>query len=159
MSTLKHDSGRLGQWRLLAPLAGWYLRSQLHDELLGLGDRMLADIGLPRGQIPEVVEKSYREEIAEARRAAREWLVGLLPKWVIRWHKRNKLYDEMVALTDYELADLGLSRYEIPRVVREAYRDQPETAQVLVPERAPVKALAPVTGRIPANDPHHKLAA
>ncbi len=159
MTTFRHDPDRIQVRWPLAPLAGWYLRARMARELADLDDRVLADIGLTRGQIPEVAEIAYREKIAEARRVAREWLVGLLPKWVIRWYKRNKLYNEMVALSDYMLADIGLSRYEIPRVVHEAYRDQPETVQAPAPERAPVNALAPVTGRIPANDTHHKLAA
>jgi uncharacterized protein YjiS (DUF1127 family) len=35
-------------------LSGWWTRTQVHDELMGLDDRMLADIGISRADIPAV---------------------------------------------------------------------------------------------------------
>jgi len=44
------------------------------------------------------------------------WLVAP----VVRWHKRNELYREMVDLDDRTLADIGVSRDSIPYFVRTA---------------------------------------
>ena len=46
----------------------------------------------------------------------RAWLVAP----VVRWHRRNALYREMVDMDDRILADIGLSRYDIPHFVRNA---------------------------------------
>ena len=37
---------------------------------------------------------------------------------VVRWHRRNELYREMMELDDHTLADIGVSRYDIPEFVR-----------------------------------------
>jgi len=39
---------------------------------------------------------------------------------VVRWHRRNELYREMVDLDDRVLADIGISRFDIPHFVRHA---------------------------------------
>lgn len=38
----------------------WYKRQRMREELCSLSDRVLADIGLTRGDIPEVVRQAYR---------------------------------------------------------------------------------------------------
>jgi uncharacterized protein YjiS (DUF1127 family) len=41
------------------PLSGWWARTQVHDELMALDDRMLADIGISRADIPAVAAGRY----------------------------------------------------------------------------------------------------
>ena len=47
---------------IASPLAAWWTRSRLHDELMSMDDRMLADIGISRADIPAVAAGSYRGE-------------------------------------------------------------------------------------------------
>jgi uncharacterized protein YjiS (DUF1127 family) len=49
---------------IVAPVVGWYNRQRMFEELNGLSDRALADIGLTREQIPTFVKQAYRQEHA-----------------------------------------------------------------------------------------------
>ncbi len=51
---------------LLAPAVRWYRRRKLHRELMGLDDRTLADIGILRCDIPQVVRNAYAPRTAPA---------------------------------------------------------------------------------------------
>jgi uncharacterized protein YjiS (DUF1127 family) len=42
------------------PLSGWWARTQVRDELMGLDDRMLSDIGISRADIPAVAAGRYQ---------------------------------------------------------------------------------------------------
>lgn len=44
------------------PLVAWWNRSQVYDELTSMDDRMLADIGISRADIPAVAAGGYRSE-------------------------------------------------------------------------------------------------
>ncbi|MBE0533162.1 MAG: DUF1127 domain-containing protein [Rhodospirillales bacterium] len=47
---------------VIAPVVTWYNRQRMYEELNGLSDRVLADIGLTRAQIPTLVKQAYRPE-------------------------------------------------------------------------------------------------
>ncbi len=49
---------------VIAPVVTWYNRQRMYEELNGLSDRVLADIGLTRAQIPALVKQAYRVEPA-----------------------------------------------------------------------------------------------
>jgi len=53
-------------------------------------------------------------------RLLQAWLVAP----VVRWHRRNELYRELVDLDDRILADIGVSRFDIPYFVRNAPVDE-----------------------------------
>ena len=55
---------------VLAPLAGLYRRNRLYDELMEMDNRLLADIGIERADIPRIVDGAYRKD-ADAMRASR----------------------------------------------------------------------------------------
>ena len=65
--------GFVDEW-LVTPIKGWHMRYSLYQQLMGLDDRMLADIGVNRGQIPWVVEHGciVHETTRALRRAAAE---------------------------------------------------------------------------------------
>ena len=50
--------------RVLAPIARWYRREQLREDLMRLDDRTLADIGLSRVDIPKFVEVAHPPKFA-----------------------------------------------------------------------------------------------
>jgi uncharacterized protein YjiS (DUF1127 family) len=62
----KSTQSPLAQWArtvrdsVVAPLVTWYRRQQMMEELNGLSDRVLADIGLTRAGIPAAVRQAYR---------------------------------------------------------------------------------------------------
>ena len=69
-----------------------------------------------------------------------QWLV----KPLLNWHRRNVLYDDLQALPDYLLKDIGFTRDEITAVVYNDLRRQPLS---LSPTRAqPVSSVSGVSG-------------
>ena len=49
---------------VITPVVAWYNRQRMFEELNGLSDRVLADIGLTRSQIPAYVKQAYRQDPA-----------------------------------------------------------------------------------------------
>jgi uncharacterized protein YjiS (DUF1127 family) len=47
---------------VVAPVVTWYNRQRMFEELNGLSDRVLADIGLTRAQLPSFVKQAYRPQ-------------------------------------------------------------------------------------------------
>ena len=46
---------------LVRPLANMWARTQVHDELMSMDDRLLADIGISRADIPSVAAGRYAQ--------------------------------------------------------------------------------------------------
>jgi uncharacterized protein YjiS (DUF1127 family) len=92
-------------------------------ELAALNDRELADIGLTRGDIPAVAEKSLTVPAETGLLAAfGEMLHDLLIAPVAVWNKRRVAYAALSGLDNRMLADIGLSRAEIADVVKGMHR-------------------------------------
>jgi|GEM_PF-2090975 len=87
---------------------------------------------------------SLGHRVAELVRA---WLVSP----VVRWHRRNELYREMIDLDDRTLADIGLTRYDIPYFVRHAEFDAETQESGRANDDHPVLA--------DEDDADHRLAA
>ena len=102
------------------------LRRRAMEELTDLDDRLLRDIGLERGRIPEVVDAMLRPDAVESggvgprgrepKRAGESFFVRagkhLLKGWV-----RRRAINEFARLDDRLLRDIGLERDRIPEVV------------------------------------------
>ncbi len=90
-----------------------FKRAQIARELRMLDDRMLRDIGLGRSDIDCVASQSVGGD---------EWLGVALARYIGRkigaWSARRDAYRRLMALDDRMLADIGLSRAEIPAVVK-----------------------------------------
>ncbi len=63
----------------MAPVVRWYRRRKTYQELMRLDDRTLADIGILRCDIPQVVGNSYRPRTAPAETPAAGATVHRLP--------------------------------------------------------------------------------
>jgi uncharacterized protein YjiS (DUF1127 family) len=89
-----------------------FRRAKVAGELQQLDERMLSDIGITRSEIQRVAVESV---------GADESVVASLIKYaarkVARWSQRRDAYRSLMALDDRMLADIGLSRDEIPAVV------------------------------------------
>jgi uncharacterized protein YjiS (DUF1127 family) len=93
-------------------------RAAIARELSALNDRELADIGLTRGDIPAVAEKSVTVPAEPGLVAAfGEMLHDLLVAPVALWNKRRVAYSALNGLDNRMLADIGISRAEISDVV------------------------------------------
>ena len=64
---------------LVAPVVRWYRRRKFYQELMRLDDRTLADIGILRCDIPQVVRNSYAPRTAPAETPAAGTTVHRLP--------------------------------------------------------------------------------
>ena len=71
-------AGVVRAW-LLAPAVRWYRRRKLYQELMGLDDRLLDDIGILRCDIPKVVRNAYAPRTAPAETPAAGGTVHRLP--------------------------------------------------------------------------------
>jgi uncharacterized protein YjiS (DUF1127 family) len=84
-------------------------RTQLAFELGRLDERMLADIGMKRHEITDVAYKASRESVPS--------FGELVAQYVAAAYKRHQLRRELNSLDDRLLADIGISRADIPAVV------------------------------------------
>ena len=91
-------------------------RASVARQLSGLGDRELADIGLSRGDIPAVLERS-RPSVGVAEAFGR-MMHDLLVAPTVLWNKRRVAYSALNALDNRMLADIGVARAEISDVVK-----------------------------------------
>jgi len=140
-----------------------YARTQLENELFGLDDRSLADIGVSRGMIPAVASEAIPaggtdDLFSEFSRL----IVNGVLRPAIDWNRRRKARATLSALDDRLLADIGLARHEIdahvarlsgaingPLPVTVAAMEQDVTAPLKAwsAARATVKELSRLTDR------------
>ena len=100
---------------LAAPLMRWYRRNEAFRQLSQLDDRMLADIGVNRGDIPALVENWDGEVPAEA---SAEEDAGLL-HGLRQWSRSRATAKALHALDNHMLEDIGLVRGDIDWVAEE----------------------------------------
>jgi uncharacterized protein YjiS (DUF1127 family) len=95
-----------------------FRRARITRELRQLNDRMLRDIGLTRSDIGRIAALSVGGE---------EWVVVSLARHILRklgsWYARREAYRRLMALDDRMLADIGLSRAQIPALI-ESMKDR-----------------------------------
>ena len=60
---LRQAGAAISRW-LVMPVVAWYQREQLRLQLSGMDDRLLADVGLTRGDIPRVVRNAHEFSVA-----------------------------------------------------------------------------------------------
>jgi uncharacterized protein YjiS (DUF1127 family) len=105
--------GPAGRPSILDILLRPFRRARIARELRMLDERMLRDIGLTRSDIDRIAALSVGGE---------EWVVVSLAKHLahelVAWFARRDAYRRLMALDNRMLADIGLTRAEIPALVR-----------------------------------------
>jgi uncharacterized protein YjiS (DUF1127 family) len=99
-------------------LARWRRQRQTRDGLMRCSDRVLADVGIERKDIPLVVKGI---EPREYHRSARGWWRKLghgIDAAGRAWRERRRIHRELMAYGDDKLDDLGIRRSDIPAIAR-----------------------------------------
>jgi uncharacterized protein YjiS (DUF1127 family) len=120
------DAGRAAMRalrRLRALLARWQERRQTYDALMRCSDRVLADIGIEREQIPLItkgIDPSRYESAGDA--AWRRWAAVRARLVATREARREqrRVYRELMAYRDQELDDFGVRRADVAAIARGA---------------------------------------
>ncbi len=99
------------------PAVRWYRRNQVERQLSQLDDRMLADIGINRGDIPNVVDSWNGEFTSDT--AANEADESLLKRSLRKWSRSRATAKALHALDNHTLNDIGLVRGDIDWVAEE----------------------------------------
>jgi uncharacterized protein YjiS (DUF1127 family) len=110
-------------------------RRQTVAELSMLSDRMLADIGLTRGQIVEVADA------LAARRGNTAPSGKRLFATMRHAHQRRATIRELEQLPDRILADIGIARSQIPAAVEDILARRGDQAVVSESRESPVHGL------------------
>jgi uncharacterized protein YjiS (DUF1127 family) len=101
------------------------------QELAVLNDRMLADIGLNRGDVERVAEltaQAYAPIDGTLFQEFTSLVRDLVVVPAVRFARRRRAYHNLMALDDRMLRDIGLTREEIPAIVKTLTGNRPAWA-------------------------------
>ena len=96
-------------------------KHQVLQELAVLNERMLADVGLTRGdseRVAELTAQAYAPIDGTLFQELQSLVQDLVVRPVARFARRRRAYHNLMALDDRMLRDIGLTRDEIPAVVK-----------------------------------------
>lgn len=134
-----------GRWSGLSAVFSALRRRLRHRRTLTalgrLDDRLLNDIGVSRAEI-----EATAAFCCEAQPPRGESVWQQLGAWLGREHRRRRTIRELSAMSDEMLADVGISRADIPAVAAALF-DEPPAA---MPASAPAESGAdvPVTAQV-----------
>ena len=116
---MNYDRAHLnhGIWRLVNGAADtigrWYRQVATRSALMACSDRVLADIGIERENIPAVARASG----GRAGSQIFNWRDALARR-LERARQRRRVYRELMAYSDSELDELGIGRGDIRGIAR-----------------------------------------
>ena len=99
------------------PVVRWYRRNQVEKQLSQLDDRMLADIGINRGDILNVVQGWDGDVTSET--VPSEAGESLLKRGLRKWSRSRATAKALHALDNHTLNDIGLVRGDIDWIAEE----------------------------------------
>jgi uncharacterized protein YjiS (DUF1127 family) len=108
-----------GIWRLVNgaddTIGRWYRQVATRSALMACSDRVLADIGIERENIPAIARASSGRGGGQVF----DWRDALARR-LERMRQRRRVYRELMAYSDSELDELGIGRGDIPGIARSA---------------------------------------
>jgi uncharacterized protein YjiS (DUF1127 family) len=102
--------------------ARWEQRRATRDSLMRCSDRVLADIGIVREQIPLVAKGVDPAQHQAGDSTFRRWWTAARARLAAAWEakrEQRRVYRELDAYTDRELDEIGVRRADIPVIARE----------------------------------------
>jgi uncharacterized protein YjiS (DUF1127 family) len=104
-----------------------FKRAAIERELARLDNRMLADLGLNRGEISSVAEQAVTVPGEGTLFQEFSRLVfNAVVRPVVEWNRRREIYDQLMSMDDRMLADIGMTRYDAAEYVRRLGREVQE---------------------------------
>jgi uncharacterized protein YjiS (DUF1127 family) len=100
----------------------WRQQRATREALMRCSDRVLADIGIEREQIPLVAKGIDPAEHPLRDSGFRRWWTAARARVAAAWEarqERRRVYRELDAYSDRELDEMGLRRADIPVILRE----------------------------------------
>lgn len=94
-------------------IARWHRQAATRSALTACSDRVLADIGIERDDIPAIA----RASTGRSRTAPVNWRDALTQR-LEKARQRRRIYRELMAYSDRELDELGIGRRDIPGIAR-----------------------------------------
>jgi uncharacterized protein YjiS (DUF1127 family) len=104
-----------------ARLARWQERRRTYDALMHCSDRVLADIGIEREDIPLIAKGLDPRRHESPIEALRRWWAtarARLDAARAARHERWRVHSELMSYRDHELDELGVRRPDIARIAR-----------------------------------------
>ena len=101
-------------------LATWWQRRETARQLNACSDRVLADIGIAREDIPLVARGAGPLE-HDAGLGRPGWAAGLLGQLATMrdtWAERRRIRRELMSYSESDLDDIGIRRSDIPAIAR-----------------------------------------
>ncbi len=104
-----------------------FKRTAIERELARLDNRMLGDLGLTRSEIGFVAQQAVAVPGEGTLFQEFSRLVfNLLVRPAVEWSRRREIYDQLMAMDDRMLADIGMTRYDAAEYVRRLGREVQE---------------------------------
>jgi uncharacterized protein YjiS (DUF1127 family) len=98
----------------------WWQRRETERQLNACSDRVLADIGIAREDIPLVARRA--EPLPQEAGLGRpSWAAGLLARIATlrqSWSEQRRIRRELMSYSEQDLEDLGIKRRDIPAIAR-----------------------------------------
>lgn len=109
------------QQRVVAGFRGWRARRETYQALMRCSDRILADMGIERDDIPLIARGIDPSQVADRRTLLGRWWQAVLERLTAAseaHRERARVREELMAYSDHELDDLGVRRTDIPVIAR-----------------------------------------
>ena len=149
-ASVAHETGFAALSRfgtvLVNSVRTYFKRAAIERELSRLDNRMLEDLGLSREDISAVAAEAVAVPgqgtlFAEFSRL----VVNTIVRPVVEWNRRREVYDQLMAMDERMLSDIGMTRYEaaeyVRRLGREIQEPLPETLVAMEQDvTAPLRA-------------------
>lgn len=104
-----------------------FKRAAIERELARLDNRMLGDLGLTRSEIGLVAQQAVAVPGEGTLFQEFSRLVfNLVVRPAVEWSRRREIYDQLMAMDDRMLADIGMTRYDAAEYVRRLGREVQE---------------------------------